>query len=135
MRRSRDRITPEQQIWFRSAPAPLGVDLEVYPLFLLELIVPDLLRSHLFRYIERFTRGNFDVGLDAGSFPVRLGDGVHCAGERHADRALRGQPRRTYRRGFFRSPVVCSPDCAAWEFESPGIPSTPSTSSSDAAGR
>jgi hypothetical protein len=44
-------------------------------LLLLHLFVPNLLRGHLFRHIQRLIGGNFNVGLDACSFPVGLRDG------------------------------------------------------------
>lgn len=32
----------------------------------------DLFRSHLFRHIQRFSGGDFNVGFDSGSFPIGL---------------------------------------------------------------
>ena len=51
---------------------------------LVGLVVPDLLGGVLLCYPQRLICGNFDIGLNARSFPVRLGDWAHGPREGYA---------------------------------------------------
>jgi hypothetical protein len=49
------------------------------------LFLSDCFRRHLLGYIKSLDGRRVDVGLDPSPFPVRLGDGVYCTGERDTD--------------------------------------------------
>src|SRR5215471_7341878 len=67
-----------------------------FPLILLRLLRLYFLHRHLLGNIQRLLRGNFNVRLHAGSFPIRLRDRIDWPREWHPDHEVIVDPMWAY---------------------------------------